>query len=115
MVTLQDIEETANKVYTQKSPTTGWPDCYDISEDIKDALITEHDINMEYLSLRECFPTAGYRHYVLEVSSMVTGESIVIDASFEQFDETTDTPVNAGRNVDPVVVVSPAASYLYFN
>lgn len=95
-----------------------WPDCFCVSKNIERELVDEFGVGREYVDVVEVCPVEEFRHYVVEVSGEVMEgwESAVVDASFAQFADETGTPVGVGCRdvVDDVVVVSPAAGYLFY-
>lgn len=97
---------------------TSWPECWQISTRIRDALIgksavlTTSDVDrVEYRI------NGKYGHYAVKVSTQADNERIsaIIDGSFDQFAIETDTPVNICKQteIDPITVVTPAESYVF--
>ncbi len=112
----EDISRIAQRVYENTSFSGLWPDCYEISEDIIDALVVDGGIQTEYTDIIECYPTPGYRHYVVMIGKPVIGDSVIVDASFIQFACESDTPIDIAPRAElsPIITVSPKESYVFY-
>lgn len=95
-----------------------WPHCGEISGELAATLpdrIT--DIASADTSILTFNISCGYRyvHYTVEIDP--TGvESMIVDASFDQFAEETGTPVSVATqsDIEPIVVVQPAHDYIFY-
>jgi hypothetical protein len=101
-----DTQDKLKKIGLQvfnNSKTGQYPDCFEISEELKNELISDHDYDEEDVSINEYIINDDYRHYVVNVRT--EEGSFVVDCSFGQFSNKTNTNINLGNNVDDVVVV----------
>lgn len=112
---LRAIARDERAAYTPTS-TNSWPDCFDVSEAIRTRLLEEYDIDEAAVEVREFYPADGFRHYALILENSIAGESLVLDASFDQFATETETPVNLApaAEISNIVIVSPKQRYLFF-
>lgn len=92
----------------------GWPDCYEVSQNIQSIIETEYDsLRAE---IKEFRFDSGFRHYALTIRDENTGESMIIDASYAQFAEETDVPIdmNKSDSISDVVIASPKQQYVFW-
>lgn len=119
-VTVDTVQSVAESVHERMIQERGgeWVDCFDVSHAVKNELIEEHGVYEGRLTVERVFPVPEYAHYVLEIGWGEHTKPMVVDASYKQFDASTDTPVNLGEDSDEtlpsVIVVSPASSYLFY-
>jgi hypothetical protein len=113
---LRQIAETQRR----EADYTTWPDCWTISEQIRDAVIANIPVlTSKHVTIEEYLINGTYGHYTVTVSiTLPDGTfSCVIDASFDQFATDTDTPINIAPNeeLDNILTVSPAEQYVFHN
>jgi hypothetical protein len=111
---VEDIATKVSKDLTEESEFN-WPDCWKAVNEIKNQLVKQHNINEEYVEIKQYLLPNEFGHYCLYISSVVTGESILVDAAFAQFATETGTPFNiaSAEEIDDVAVISPATDYIF--
>lgn len=97
---------------------TTWPDCWTISERIRDTAIANIPaLTSEHVTIEEYLINGTYGHYAVNVSiTLPDGAfSSVIDASFNQFATETDTPINIAPNneLTNIIITSPSEQYIF--
>lgn len=111
------VEEIANEVSDELAEESDfdWPDCWKAAQEIKNRLVTQHDVDEEHLEVKRYWLPDEFGHYALYISYKVTGESMLVDAAFAQFATQTGTPFDVGSSeeIDDVAVVSPAREYIF--
>jgi hypothetical protein len=91
-----------------------WPDCFDVSHALKEELMTTYGVDPQYVSVEELHLPPEYRHYVVVCDAEVTGERLLVDASFAQFAIEADTPFElAPAATISSVVVCPKPAYVF--
>lgn len=94
-----------------------WPHCFDISQEIADTLVGEiNHVTKHHTQLVKYNIDCGrrYDHYTLELKRK-DKNSLLIDASFDQFANDTGTPVNIApqSDIEPIVIVAPPEEYIF--
>jgi len=85
------------------------PDCAIASERLR-SLLAERGVSSE---VREYRPTPEYWHYAVYIPPGEVGRSaVVVDPTFDQFDDAADTSVSLG-STSRVAIADPAASYVF--
>jgi hypothetical protein len=111
------VGEIANEVSDELAEESDfdWPDCWKAAQEIKNRLVTQHDVDEKHLEVKKYWLPNEFGHYALCISHKVTGESILVDAAFSQFATETGTPFDVGSSeeVDDIAVVSPARNYIF--
>lgn len=86
-----------------------WPNCYDISEAIKDELISTYGLSADTVWINKYLIDGEYTHYAVAVGDVMgTSDTIIVDASYDQFACETDTPICVADedNINSVVIKS---------
>ena len=111
---VEDIATQVSKDLTKESEFN-WPDCWKAVNEIKNQLVKQHNVNEDHLEIKQYLLPNEFGHYCLYISSVVTGQSILVDAAFSQFATETGTPFNIGsaEEIDDVAVISPANHYIF--
>ena len=95
-----------------------WPECWQISTQIRDALIGGvSGLSAANVNLAEYRINGLYRHYAVKIAVDINNgyTTVLVDGSFDQFATETDTPINICRRaeIDPITVVTPIESYVF--
>lgn len=111
---LEEIAVDVSENLTEESEFS-WPDCWKAVTEIKNRIVTKYDVDEEYIEIKQYLLPDEFGHYCLYISSVVTGESILVDAAFSQFATETGTPFDVGpaEQIDDVAVISPASEYIF--
>jgi hypothetical protein len=111
---VEDIATKASEDLTEESEFN-WPDCWKAVNEIKNQLVKQHNVNEEHVEIKQYLLPNEFGHYCLYISSVVTGQSILVDAAFAQFATETENPFNIGsaEEIDDVAVISPATDYIF--
>jgi hypothetical protein len=91
-----------------------WPECFEVSERIRDLLYKDLEIEHKNTKIIELQINDEYGHYVVKIDSTVLGETMIVDGSFKQFANETDTPYGICPidRIEPVVIV-PKKEYVF--
>ncbi len=107
------IESIAEEQREEMQPASeGWPDCFDISRELAKILPERIDA-IDVRIVR--FNISGFEHYAVEVGLGLATDTILVDATFDQFATETDTPfqIHPRSDIESVITVKPAQRYIF--
>lgn len=117
MISKEKLAEVARNQNEKESEGRGvpWPDCYDVSRSIQKELVEEYDLRSDLVDISE-YRNGNFRHYYVLIQPEAFGKSCIVDASFRQFANDTDSDFNLGNpeEIQDVVIVEPKSRYIFW-
>ena len=117
----EEVRRVAKKAHDETiQEDEEWPDCFTVSQRLKELLVSECGISAEEgsdMSIYQYITADEFYHYTLYLPATFLGEEAVVDAAFAQFANETETPygVAPAEEIRDVVVVKPAGRYAFFS
>jgi len=92
-----------------------WPNCHNAAARITQRLTNQYGVDDQFVQVQEYMLPEEYGHYTVYLAPEVLGTDMIIDASFEQFANETEAPIDIApaHRIDSVVFVQPAQRYVF--